>query len=196
MHVFSSTLNHRLKVRRKPDSSSHTVWNNYIKYLLSIWGYQLLCGQVTQEKSCRKQSTGKDGRTQASFSEEENRELSFNGKIRIWQTGWGRHPRESELKQCRGRKLELLWVMVITRSTGSGAGNKAVSGRQVRRADVAQVWHRDGFRVQVRCLYSVLMKLKIYQYHYDSIRDAPEDKHWWRQAKRKKGKGTRDQTGH
>ena len=50
--------------------------------------------------------------------------------------------------------------MVITPSTVSGAGNKAVSGRQVRRADVAQVWHREGFRVQVRYLYSVLMKLE------------------------------------
>lgn len=50
--------------------------------------------------------------------------------------------------------------------------------RQVRRADVAKVWHREGFKVQVRCLHSVLMELKIYQYHYDSIRDAPEDKHW------------------
>lgn len=47
-----------------------------------------------------------------------------------------------------------------------------------QRAKVAQVWHREGFRIQVRYLYSVLMKLKIYQHHYDSIRDAPEDKHW------------------
>lgn len=36
MHVFSSTLNHRLKVRPTADSSSHTVWDNYVKYLLSI----------------------------------------------------------------------------------------------------------------------------------------------------------------
>lgn len=45
MHVFSSTLSHRLKIRPKADSSLHTVWNNYIKYLLSIWGNQLLYGQ-------------------------------------------------------------------------------------------------------------------------------------------------------
>ena len=68
--------------------------------------------------------------------------------------------------------------MVITTSTGPETGNKVASGRQVRRADVAKVWHREGFKVQVRCLHSVLMELKIYQYHYDSIRDAPEDKHW------------------
>ena len=63
-------------------------------------------------------------------------------------------------------------------STGPGTGNKVASRRQVRRADVAKVWHCEGFKVQERCLHSVLMKLKIYQYHDDSIRDAPEDKLW------------------
>lgn len=44
-------------------------------------------------------------------------------------------------------------------STGPGTGNKVASRRQVRRADAAKVWHREGFKVQERCSHSVLMKL-------------------------------------
>lgn len=60
---------------------------------------------------------------------------------------------------------------------------------------MGKVWHYEGFKVKVRRLYSTLLELRIYQHHYDSNRDALEDKHSG-DGRQVGGKGTRDQKDH
>lgn len=196
MHVFSSTLNHRLKIRPKADSSLHTVWNNYIKYLLSIWGNQLLYGQSDSgEVLLQKTKYRKRQKDTGKF---------LRGRLWAWFQWKDKNLTDRMGKTPQGEWADTMQRQEVGAAVSNGDHNQHWTRnweqggeweRQVRRADVAKVWHREGFKVQVRCLHSVLMELKIYQYHYDSIRDAPEDKHWWQQPRTERGRGTRGQTG-
>lgn len=162
MHVFSSTLNHRLKVRPTADSSSHTVWDNYVKYLLSIWGNQLLCGQVTQEKSCcRKQSTGKDGRTQESFS----------GRPWAWFQ-W----KEKNLTDRMGKTPRREWADPVQRQeAGAAVSNGEHTQHWTRNWEQGgkQEASQEGWRGQTVAPWRLQSPREVFTFCSDETKDLP-----------------------